>query len=429
MRTLTIRRGSLTFGLGTVRLTWRKKALTDIRKLIPGLSGKSHAMNNKIERIWERTRALRPTIEAHRGEGDGLHHLPDAIARAFAEANVYRLLLPHEFGGEDIDPITYYDLVEEVSSYDGSVGWNYSIGSSTPVILGDLSPARLRAIFASPDSCIAASASPPGRTVEVEGGYRVTGRFAWASGIHQARWVVANCLVFDGDKLRKSAAGAPVALGLLMPKEDCNVLDTWHVLGMRGTGSTEFEVNGAFVPKDMAIRFFGTESQHPYPIFHLPPTYFGYNHVSVMNGIARAALDGLKALARTKTVAMAGTNLRDETQAQYAVAKAEAMIEANGLTVKEAFRALWAKVVAGESVPLEMRARVRRSVAHAAECAVEAVQLCYRAAGGTAVYESAPFERALRDVNAAATHITTRRVMMEEAGRVAFGLPPRTPLF
>jgi alkylation response protein AidB-like acyl-CoA dehydrogenase len=386
-------------------------------------------MNDKIEQIWERTRALRPTIEAHRSEGDGLHHLPDAIARAFVDANVYRLLLPHEFGGEDVDPLIYYDLVEEVSLYDGSAGWNYSIGSSTPVILGDLSPTRLGAIFASADSCIAASASPPGRAVEVEGGYRVTGRFAWASGIHQARWVVANCFIFDGDQMRKSAAGIPVALGLVMPKQDCNVLDTWHVLGMRGTGSTEFAVDGAFVPKDMAIRFFGADSQYPYPIFHLPPTYFGYNHVSVMNGIARSALNGLKALANAKTSAMTRTDLRDEPQAQYAVAKAEAMIEANGLAVKESFRALWTKVVAGESVPLTTRARLRRNVAHAAECAIEAVELCYRAAGGTAIYESAPFERALRDVNAAATHITTRRVMMEEAGRVAFGLPPRTPLF
>ena len=385
--------------------------------------------NNQIDHIWERTRAMRATIEAHRDEGDGLHHLPDAVARAFVEANVYRLLLPQEFGGENVDPLTYYDLVEEVSSYDGSAGWNYSIGSSTPIILGDLSPMRLGAIFASPDSCVAGSASPPGRAVEVEGGYRVRGRFAWASGIHQARWVVANCFVFDGDQMRKTDAGLPVALGLVMPKQDCNVLDTWHVLGMRGTGSTEFEVDGAFVPNDMAVRFLGADSQFPYPIFHLPPTYFGYNHVSVMNGIARSALNGLKALAQTKTTAMTATDLRDEPQAQYAVAKAEAMIEANGIAVKESFRALWAKVVAGKPAPLPTRARLRRNIAHAAECAVEAVELCYRAAGGTAIYESAPFERALRDVNAAATHITTRRVMMEEAGRVAFGLSPRTPLF
>jgi alkylation response protein AidB-like acyl-CoA dehydrogenase len=386
-------------------------------------------MNDRVERIWERMRALRSTIEAHRGEGDGLHHLPDAIARAFVDANVYRLLLPPEYGGEAIDLLTFYDLLEEVASYDGSAGWNFSIGSSTPIVLGDLPPARLHAIFSGPDSCVAASASPPGRAVEVAGGYRIRGRFAWASGIHQARWVIANCLVFDGDAMRKSAAGAPVMLGFVMPREDCTVLDTWHVLGMRGTGSTEFEVNEVFVPKDMAIRFFTTESRYPYPIFHLPPTYFGYNHVGVMNGIARSALDGLKALASSKTSAMAGTSLREDPQAQYSVAKAEAMIEANRLTVKEAFRAVWIRIVAGESAPLEIRARLRRSIAHAAEGAVEAVQLCYRAAGGTAVYTSAPFERALRDVNTAATHIATRRIMMEEAGRVTFGLPPRTPLF
>jgi alkylation response protein AidB-like acyl-CoA dehydrogenase len=105
------------------------------------------------------------------------------------------------------------------------------------------------------------------------------------------------------------------------------------------------------------------------------------------------------------------------------------MIEANRLAVKDAFHALWEKVLAREPAPLEIRARVRRSVAFAAECAVEAVQLCYQAAGGSAIYESGPFERALRDINTAATHITTRRIMMEEAGRVAFGLPPRTPLF
>jgi indole-3-acetate monooxygenase len=92
----------------------------------------------------------------------GLHRLPDPIARAFAEANVYRLLLPKEFGGEELDPITSYDVVEEISSYDGSVGWNFSIGSSTPIILGDLSPVRLHSIFASPDSCVAASASAQG---------------------------------------------------------------------------------------------------------------------------------------------------------------------------------------------------------------------------------------------------------------------------
>jgi alkylation response protein AidB-like acyl-CoA dehydrogenase len=386
-------------------------------------------MDTHSKQIWARIRGLRPVIEAHRDEAQTLHHLPDPVARAFVEANVYRLLLPVEYGGEDIDPLDYYDLIEEVASYDGSAGWNFSIGSSTPLVFGDLSPSRLRTIFDSPDACVAASTTPLGHAIEVEGGYRLAGRFAWASGVHHARWVVAMGAVFDGATMRKSPIGTPAILGFVMPKEDCVVLDTWHVLGLRGTGSTEFEADNVFVPKDLAIRFFRPESRYPYPIFRMPPTYFGYNHVSVMNGIARSALAALKALAATKSSAMPPGGLRDDPQAQYAVAKAEAIIDANRLAIKDAFRLFWDPVVANESVSMEVRARLRRAIAHAAENAIEAVQLCYRAAGGSAVYESAPFERALRDVNTAATHMAVRRVMMEEAGRVAFGLTPRTPLF
>jgi indole-3-acetate monooxygenase len=386
-------------------------------------------MDTPIKQIWERVRALRSVIETHRDEAQALHHLPDPVARAFVEANVYRLLMPVEYGGENIDPLSYYDLVEEVASYDGSAGWNFSIGSSTPLIFGDLSPSRLRTIFGASDACVAASTTPLGRATEVEGGYRLTGRFAWASGVHHARWVVAMGAVFDGATVRKTLGGTPVILGFVMPREDCTVLDTWHVLGLRGTGSTEFEADNVFVPKDLAIRFFHPECRYPYPIFRMPPTYFGYNHVSVMNGIARSALAALKALAATKTTTMPPGGLRDDPQAHYAVAKAEAMIDANRLAVKDAFRLFWSPVVANESVSIEARARLRRAIVQAAESAVEAVQLCYRAAGGTAVYESAPFERALRDVNTAATHMAVRRLMMEEAGRVAFGLAPRTPLF
>jgi alkylation response protein AidB-like acyl-CoA dehydrogenase len=149
-------------------------------------------MDHKAERIWERTHAMRPVIEAHRGEGDSLCRLPDAIAKAFVEANVYRLLVPEEFGGEGIDPITFYDLVEEVSSYDGSVGWNYSIATTAAIMIGDLPVERLKAIFATPDSCVAGAATPPGRAVAADGAYRITGRWAWASGIHQAKLEVRN---------------------------------------------------------------------------------------------------------------------------------------------------------------------------------------------------------------------------------------------
>jgi indole-3-acetate monooxygenase len=386
-------------------------------------------MHDRIERVWARTHQLRPIIEAHRGEADRLRRLPDAIARAFVEANVYRLLVPLEFSGEGIDPLTYYDLAEEVSFWDGSVGWNYAIGATGGVVAGGLPPDRMREVLSSPDCGISGGGAPIGRAVAVEGGFRLTGRWGWASGIHHAKWAIAYCPVYDGDRPRTSADGAPVVLGFIAPKEACTILDTWQVGGMRGTGSTEFELDDVFVPQSMVLRLLSGESRYPDPIFRMPSSFFGFNHCCVLTGIARRAVAGLKALAQTKTSPMAGVNLRDEAQGQYAVAKAEAMVESNGLNVRDSFRMMWDKVVAGEPVPLEMRARVRRACAYATESAVEAVDLCYRAACGSALFESAPFEQALRDVHAAASHITLRHTMMEEAGRVAFGLRPRSPLF
>ena len=386
-------------------------------------------MDDKIERVWARVRELRPLIEAYRGEADLLRRLPDPIAQAFVKANVYRLLVPEELGGDGIDPITYYDLAEEVSFYDGSVGWNYAIGATGGVVVGGLPAQQMRAILASPDCGVAGGGAPVGRAVAVEGGYRLSGRWGWASGIHHAKWAVAYCPVYDGERPRTSAAGAPVVLGFIAPREACTILDTWHVGGMRGTGSTEFELDDVFVPREMMLRVLSGESRHPQPIFRMPGTFFGFNHCCVLTGIARRALAGLKSLAMTKTSSMAGISLRDDVRAQYAVAQAEALVESGGLNVRESFRVLWDKVLAGEPVALDTRARVRRACAHAAQSAVEAVDLCYATACGSALFESAPFERALRDVHAAATHITLRHTMMEEAGRVAFGLPPRSPLF
>lgn len=111
-------------------------------------------MEDKIARAWERTRRMRPIIEANREQAERLRRLPDAVARAFVDANVYRLLVPEEYGGEGIDPVTYYELAEEVSFYDGSAGWNYAIGATGGVVLGGLSARRRRDLLATADCAV-----------------------------------------------------------------------------------------------------------------------------------------------------------------------------------------------------------------------------------------------------------------------------------
>lgn len=379
--------------------------------------------------LWRDVQSLKPIVEEWRKEADIARRLPDAIGRAFVERDLYRVLLPRDFGGMGLNPLAQFDIAEEISSYDGSVGWNFAIGSSSGTLPGILEPETVAAIFTSAETLVAGSGPPQGRAVATEGGYRVTGRFAWVSGIHQAQWVLGGCFVFDGDQMRMGPHGGPVVVHALMPKDGVTVLDSWHTGGMRGTGSTEFEARDMFVPTEHALVLFGSEPRHPDPIFRLPTSFFGFGLTAVPLGIARATTEALKALALAKKPPPPRVGLSEQPFTQYVVARTEAMVEAARISVRDAFSELWRQVSDDGSATMEARARLRRSSVHAVETSIEAVGMCYRAAGGTALFEDQAFERALRDVNAIGGHIVYQRPMMEDAGRVAMGLSPLLAMF
>jgi len=386
-------------------------------------------MTQHVETIWEETRSLAPIVRAARGEADALRRLPDSIVRAFADRDIYRLLLPTDLGGRGIDPLLQFDLSEEVSSYDGSVGWNYAIGSGNGSLGGRLSREVAARVFSGPEQTVATSGAPTGRAVAVDGGYRVTGRFAWASGIHQAQWVVGGCFVHEGEQRKLSPAGHPMVIHALAPKAEVTVLDTWQTGGMRGTGSTEFEMRDLFVPQDHGLFLFGGPPLHADPLYRLPTSFFGFALAAVPLGIARGAVAALKDLAARKKSPPPRPGLADKPATQYAVGKAEAVVEAARAGAREAFSSLWAEVREQGEASMASRARLRRACVHATEASRHAVELCYRAAGGSALFESEPFERALRDVHATAGHLVFQQEMMEDAGRVALGLPPLLGIF
>jgi alkylation response protein AidB-like acyl-CoA dehydrogenase len=363
----------------------------------------------------------------HKAEGDRLRHLPPALAEAFRRHDVYRLILPRDLGGGDVDPLDYLDLVEKV---DGSTAWNLAIGAGSGLYVGYLPVERSRPMVADVSSCIAGAYAPLGHGVIVEGGYRVSGHWGWASGAAQARWMVFG--------FRVAAPGGtdekpPEIRQALAPREAFRVLDTWHVNGLRGTGSTEYEVDDLFVPSDMTFRVFLDKPKHPAPVFRLPGAFFGAAVASVALGIGHGATESLKQLAMvkggSKGGARGGNPLRQQAYAHYAVAKAEALVESAKLYLDDAIAAIWCAIVAGREIDPAQRKRARRACVQAAEASAEAVDLCCRAAGGHALFEAQPFERALRDVRAAIAQITLQRAAMEDAGRAAFGLEPLSPVF
>lgn len=362
----------------------------------------------------------------HKAEGDRLRHLPPALAEAFRRHDVYRLILPRDLGGGDVDPLDYLDLVEKVARVDGSTAWNLAIGAGSGLYVGYLPVERSRPMVADVSSCIAGAYAPLGHGVVVEGGYRVSGHWGWASGAAQARWMVFG--------FRVAAPGGtdekpPEIRQALAPREAFRVLDTWHVNGLRGTGSTEYEVDDLFVPSDMTFRVFLDKPKHPAPVFRLPGAFFGSAVASVALGIGHGATESLKQLAMVKGGSAGGNPLRQQAYAHYAVAKAEALVESAKLYLDDAIAAIWCAILAGREIDPAQRKRARRACVQAAEASAEAVDLCCRAAGGHALFESQPFERALRDVRAAIAQITLQRAAMEDAGRTSFGLEPLSPVF
>jgi alkylation response protein AidB-like acyl-CoA dehydrogenase len=394
-------------------------------------------MDNTIEGETDAPRSIHATILAdivdlaarHKAEGDRLRQLPPALAEAFHHHDIYRLILPRDLGGGDIAPLDYLDLVEKVARVDGSTAWNLAIGAGSGLYVGYLPVERSRPMVADASCCIAGAYAPFGRGEIVEGGYRVSGHWGWASGVAQARWVVFGFRVVGREGL-DGADEKPLQIRqALAPREAFRVLDTWHVSGLRGTGSAEYEVKDLFVPSDMTFRVFLDQPKHPGLVFRLPAAFFASAVASVALGIGQGTVEGLKQLAAVK-VGFAGSNsLREQAYAQYAVAKAEALNESANLYLRDAIAAIWDGILAGHGIDSAERKRARRACVQAAEASAEAVDLCCRAVGGHALFESQPYERALRDVRAATAQITLQRSAMEDAGRAAFGLKPLSPVF
>ena len=384
-------------------------------------------MSDRLDDVRRRVSSLKDLVEANRTEAERLKRLPDAVADAFLEHDLYRILVPQDLGGAGLDPLSYFDLCQELASYDGSVGWNFALASTCSPLVGMLPMERLKAFFADPDCAIAGTVGPSGNAVRVDGGWKLTGKWSWMSGVHQSKWVILGAFVHENGKQLMNPDGSPEVRQFLLPKDPACMLDVWDVGGMRGTGSTDYACTDAFTPEEMWVRAFSGQSNHPDPIFRVPFTYFGLGLCGVALGMARPAVEGLRNLAAGKVSAVSRRGLRDQAQAQYAGAKSEAMLRSSRLYVRECFGEIWEALKSGAPVTLQMRGRARGSYVHAAESALEAVHLCYRAAGGSALWQKGPFEQALRDVHAVGCHITLQQVMMEEAGRVELGLDPTVP--
>ncbi len=379
------------------------------------------AISETGERLLQAARRLHPDIAAARSAFDRDRRLPDGLVQAMAEAGLYALWLPRSLGGAELPPLAYLRIIEALAYADGAVGWCATIAAGTGRLAGSLGPEVAAEIFGGGRTIAVCMTNPAGKAVAVNGGYRVNGRWPYASFVGHSSWAAANCVLHDAAGPVRQADGAPALRMVFLQRQSIEVLDTWHVGGLRGTGSHDFTADGVLVPERhvLTLRDASPPAREAGPLYILPLlSAFVLCIAAVPLGIARAAIDAAAAMARTRL----GADITSRVQASPALlidlARAEALLRAGRAYLTQTLQALWLEVTAGRTPTPLQRAELRLACWHSTQCCLQAVDLMYAAAGGAALYETQPLERCFRDIHAAAQHMALASANLEPLGRV-----------
>jgi alkylation response protein AidB-like acyl-CoA dehydrogenase len=372
-------------------------------------------------------RQFAPRVAARAEEIESARRLPAELARELAEAGFFRMVVPEAYGGFELHPARVVEVVETLARADGSTGWCVMIGALTAMCSAWLPEPAARLIYGAPDVITGGVAAPLGRAELVEGGYRVTGRWAWASGSQNCRWLVGGVVVTKDGAPRMVREGMPETRLVLLPIEDVTLHDTWHVTGLCGTGSGDMEVKDLFVPAERSLSLLAERPRIERPLYAFPA--FGLLALgipAVALGIARRAIDELMTLARQKKLPPLGRQvLATRPAVQEAVAEAEATLRAARAFLLETVHTTF-EAATRQEVSLHHRAELRLAYTHATRSAARVVDRMYEAAGGTAVYRASPLQRCLRDIHVATQHAMVAPPTLELIGGVLLGVDANT---
>lgn len=373
---------------------------------------------------------LAPRIRAAADQTEAERRLPSGLVTDMARAGLFRLCVPAQFGGGEVDVATMLRAIEITAEADGAAGWCVTIGASTGVTAAYLREDAAREIYGrDPDVVTGGVFAPRGKAVSVEGGYRVSGRWAFASGIEHCAWRMGGCLLFDDGTPRMLPNGLPDARMMIFPAEDSQVIDTWSVAGLRGTGSHDLAVQDIFVPAERSVSLVTDRPVRSGPLYAFP--VFGLlalGIAAVATGMARGAIDEFSRLAGAKTPTGSRKLLADRPLVQMQVAQAEATLRAARTFLFDTVEEVWQAAVAAGAITVAQRGLLRLAATHATVSSAQVVDLMYNAGGATSIYDSSPLQRYFRDIHVATQHLMVAPPTYELVGRLFLNLETDTSM-
>jgi len=367
---------------------------------------------------------LAPQIAARADGTEAARRVPRDVLDGLTAAGVFRLLRPPSHGGLGAPLPDALLVFEALARADASVGWNATMGAGSFIDIAGLPRATFDALFANGPDVVTAGVFSPSGTLEADGdGFRVNGRWSFASGCEDADWIYANCIEgFDG--------GMPRMRMAVFTPDQVTIEDTWRVAGLCGTGSHHIRVEGVRVPVERTTRPMMDPPSVDAPFVRVPPpAFFALGVAGVALGVARGALDDVLALAADKVPLLHSRPLAEDATFHMALATADTELAAARALWRETAETVWATAEAGDVPTPPERARTRAAAAWATQRAADVVRSAYRAGGGVALHLASPLQRRLRDIDAITQHMLVRPDTLTTAGRILAGQEPDVPVF
>jgi len=375
--------------------------------------------------VISRAEALRPAVEAASNQIEETRRLPPALLDQLHEARLFRLLLPRSSDGIETDPVTFFHVIETIARGDASTAWCLSQAGGCAMSAAYLDLPVARAIFGDdPRAVLAWGPGPKVKAIECEGGYKVTGVWAFASGGRHATWLGAHCPIFKADgSPRLDETGRQQERTMLVRTGDVQWTDIWNTVGLRGTASDQFALNDFFVRADHSItRDFELECREQGPLYRMGAgTCYQMGFAAVACGIARGALDCFLDVARNKVPRGLKSPIRDNAVVQSNLAQAEVNLRAARAFVLQSMAGIWKDLSAGNTITVEQRITIRMASTNAIHKAKDAVDFAYNAAGATAIFENHPLERRFRDIHTVTQQLQGRLSHFETVGAWMMG--------
>ncbi|MCW2750064.1 MAG: acyl-CoA dehydrogenase [Aeromicrobium sp.] len=368
-----------------------------------------------------RVSSVTPLIKEYRKQADRERTTHPIVFEALRELGIPRMWVSREFGGGQVSLKTGSAVIQALARLDASVAWQMGVQGAIGRLSDYLPEPTARKLFADHTGLVVGGVNPTGRAEMVPGGYRLRGQWGFASGSAHADWLVCAAVVTANGEPRMTSGGRKTRM-LFVPKSDCQMLDTWYTLGLRGTGSNHYEVDGVFVPEDFTVdgaAILQPPSDRPSRGYAIGYYDFGpFTSASTALGVAQDALDSFKELAFAKTPAAGTSTLAASHTTQEKLARAEMLVHSARLLLADA--AEHASLY-GQDGGDELSALIRLTTATVAENTSTAVTITYTLAGSSSLYATSRLERCFRDIHSVVKHITLSPSHFEMVGQYLLG--------